>query len=444
MSGVEARDVVEAAVRRELFGPPDEEAPIGNPVDCSGPSLTFQTKDEINGQFHDRDTLEEVLTRSDPLRRYGVGVLYSGGTLAGGLASKGDDSAVIPGLAENEENPEEPPTEVRGPRRQDQPDPDDFDLSDANRRKPSAMAISFKVRVPAGAELKIRVTGAYYDPVKITAPDTPPLNWWVRRPFVLDAVASAEVLRRERKCSPLTTTLVVVEPKIEPRIKPSISIFSRAVPGEADPELRLVTLAVVNDAVGTGSGSAFFQVAFSATASEGLRIEPYPDVEQPGSDPEEESIALLYRHRRTFAIGHGCAATWEDSVGEDGTPTVPFVKADALPAYEVTSLTPDVYEEHSDGTRTSVSVSMEELADATAAGDAQVEKVLALYAQWISDRTASIGDLPGRYQKAAREHVKKCTEALEYVNSTWPHHGGLSWPHLRGCGRGGSWWCRSR
>jgi hypothetical protein len=32
----------------------------------------------------------------------------------------------------------------------------------------------------------------------------------------------------------------------------------------------------------------------------------------------------------------------------------------------------------------------------------------------------------------------------EYVNSTWPHHGGLSWPHLRGCGRGGSWLCRSR
>src|SRR5699024_6098208 len=156
---------------------------------------------------------------------------------------------VIPGLAENEVNPEEPPTEVRGPRRQDQPDSDDFDLSDANRRKPSAMAISFKVRVVEGAALKIRLVGAYYDPVRITATDTPPLNWWLRRPFVLDAVASAEVLGRERKRSPLTTTPVVVEPKIEPRIKPSVSIFSRAVPGEADPELRLVTLAVVDDAV---------------------------------------------------------------------------------------------------------------------------------------------------------------------------------------------------
>src|SRR5699024_5345338 len=97
--------------------------------DCSRQSLVFQTKDETNGQFHDRETLEEVLTRSDPLRRYGVGVLYSGGTPTGSLASEGDDSAVIPGLAENDENPEVPPTEVREARRPDQPDSDDFDLS---------------------------------------------------------------------------------------------------------------------------------------------------------------------------------------------------------------------------------------------------------------------------------------------------------------------------
>ena len=147
MSGVEARDVVETAVRRELFGPPDGEAPIGKPVDCSGPSLTFQTKDESNGQFHDRDTLEEVLTRSDPLRRYAVGVLYSGGTPTGGLAAEGDDSAVIPGLAENEGNPEEPPTEVRGPRRQDQPDSDDFDLSDANR---AALEVPYQINQSYG------------------------------------------------------------------------------------------------------------------------------------------------------------------------------------------------------------------------------------------------------------------------------------------------------
>src|SRR4051794_13632736 len=104
MTGVEARAIVEAAVRRELFGPPPGEKPFGTPIDCSGPSVTFPTKDETNGQFHDRDTLEEVLTRSDPFRRYGVGVLYSGGTPSGG---SNDDPVVIPGLPENEDNPDQ-------------------------------------------------------------------------------------------------------------------------------------------------------------------------------------------------------------------------------------------------------------------------------------------------------------------------------------------------
>lgn len=419
MTGTEARDIVEAAVRRELFGPPDGEVPIGNPINCSGPSLTFQTKDDAKGQFHDRDTLEEVLTRSDPLRRYGVGVLASGGTSTGGQASQGDDFVVIPGLGSNMENPEAPTTEVRGSRRQDQPDSDDFDLSDANRRKPSAMAISFKVRVARGSELKIRVTGAYYDPIKITAPDTPKLNWWVRRPFILESIASADVLRKEKKRSLLNATPIVVEPRVEPRITPRVLIYSRAVPGETDADFRLVTLAVVNDLAGTGAGDTFFQVAFSAEAAKGLKIEPYPDVEQPDGDDEEESIALLYRHRRTFAIGHGCAATWKDMTGEDAAPTVSCVEAEALPAYEVTSLTPDVYEEHADGTRTPVSVSMEELAKNTATGDTQVDKVIELYAQWIDDRAASIDDLPVRYQGAARRHVMKCTEALERMQEGW-------------------------
>ncbi|MFL1592771.1 helicase-related protein [Rhodococcus ruber] len=427
MSGVEAREVVEAAVRRELFGPAPGEAPSGMPLDCSGPSWTFQTKDEAIGQFHDSVTSEEVLTRSDPLRRYGVGVLYSGGMLYGGGTTgevpevEVDESGIIAGLPENEENPDHTPTVVKGAIRQDEADSDDFDLSDANRRKPSAMAVSFKLRVPAGGgALNLRITGAYYDPVKITVPDTPPLVWWVRRPFTLDGAVTSELVRRNKKRTGISTTPVVEEPKLPPRIKPTVSVFSRLVPSEPDPDLRLVTVSVVNNAVGTGPGSAFFQVGFTVTAAGGLGIEPYPDVEQPDSDHEEESIALLYRHQRTFAIGHGCAAKWDDTPGgDDHTPMVSSVSADALPMYEVTSLTPDVYEEHGDGGRTAVSVSMKELADASATGNVQVEKVLALYEQWIDDRAASIPDLPTRYQSAAKRHVRLCRDVLARMQEGW-------------------------
>ena len=118
-------------------------------------------------------------------------------------------------------------------------------------------------------------------------------------------------------------------------------------------------------------------MGFTADAEGHLRIEPYPDLEQPDSDDEEQSIALLYRGQRTFAIGHGCAADWSVVLGADEViPRVHSVNADALPAYEVTSLTPDIYEEQADGSRTSVSVSMEELSRSSDEGRTQVEKVL--------------------------------------------------------------------
>lgn len=238
MSGVDAREVVQAGVRRELFGPLPGEPPVGTPIDCSGHSLTFDTKDATDGQFHDRDTLEEVLTRSDPLRRYGVGVLHSGGTPTRTVISGHDESVDIPGLAVNEEIPDQEPNEVRGRPRQDQADSDDFDLSDTNRRKQSAMALSFKVRVRDGGSLKVRVRGAYYDKIHVIAPDMQK-EWWVRRPFVLDATASGDVLRRERKRSQLVTTPVVEGAKLPPRIQPSVSIFCRTVPGEPNADLRL-------------------------------------------------------------------------------------------------------------------------------------------------------------------------------------------------------------
>ena len=274
MTGVDARATVEAAVRRELFGPAHGETPIGNPVDCSSLVLTFATKEESEGQFHDRDTVEEVLTRSDPLRRYGVGVLYSGGAPTAGQA---EELLVIPGVATSDENPDQPPPEKKVRGRQDEVDSDDFDLSDANRRKPSAMAISFKVRVPEGGSLKLLVTGAYYDAIGVTVPDRPPLKWWVRRPFTLEGEVQSSVLLMEKKRSTVSMTPVIAQPKIAPRIQPSVTAFTRSVPNETDPDLRLITLALVNNVAGTGPSSAFFQMGLTAHAQRGLRIEPYPE-----------------------------------------------------------------------------------------------------------------------------------------------------------------------
>ncbi|MFN3002988.1 helicase-related protein [Mycolicibacterium wolinskyi] len=426
MSGLEARGIIEAELRRELFGPLGEE-PIGKPLDCASGTITFATAEESRGQFHDATTKQEILTIGTPLSRYGIGVLYSGGarggtTLEAPTTTDGGDVDLtgVPGLATSEDDPAGPPVEIKGSLRHDEADSDDFDLADANSFKPSAMAMSFQCRVAGVGSLRIRVTGAHYERLIVHIPGvSKPVDWWRRRPFTLVGTVPGNMLRDETNRLKVVPTVHEGDP---PGITPTTRVFSRPVPGVDNPELRLVTVAVVNNVVGTGPRSALFQMGFTV-AAEGLVIEPYPEVELPDRDDEEQSIDLLYRNKRTYAIGHGCAAEWD---GGAGSP-VPFVKAVALPAYEVVSLTPNIYrtDDHgnylldAEGQRQAITVSMKELANGTDEGKQQVENVLRLYSEWIAARTSEIDDLPERFRPAATRHMELARDALKRMQEGW-------------------------
>jgi hypothetical protein len=435
MSGVEARAIVEAAVRRELFGPASEEPPRGTPLDCSQGTLRFSSAEASRGVFHDAATKQEILTQGDPLRRYGIGVLYSGGTRSSSVVTTPDraadpegadsDFAWVIGLPTSEDSLDGNPVEVAEPaereerpqpgqssRRYDEADSDDFDLTDANSFKPSAMAVSFKCRIPRDGALDITVRGAYYDKLRVQAEGfRNDRTWWVRRPFELTGGLPGQVLLEQT--GRLKDVRTSAEPG-SPRVAPTTHVFSRRVHGEDDPDLRLVTVAVVNNSQGTGPGSALFQMGFTVTPRAGLRIEPYPAADRAGLDEEEQSIELLYRKRQTFAIGHGCAAEWDAADAAAG-----WVRAEPLPAYEVSSLTPDIYVTGAGGNRERLTVSMKALADGTPEGQQQVEAVLAGYGDWIAEQESAIPDLLPRFRDAAQRHLDLCGEALDRMRAGW-------------------------
>lgn len=426
MTGIEARAIVEAGLRRELFGPLGDEEAKGKPIDCSTGSVHFETAEESRGQFHDGSSLQEILTSGTPLTRYGVGVLYSGAAVGGTAIGEppGDedvDLTGVPGVAQSEDNPQGPPVEIKGTLRYDEADSDDFDLTDANTFKPSAMAISFQCRVPVGSSFNVSVTGAHYERLNAHIPGVAkPVDWWRRRPFTLDGSVPGAVLLNEVH----RLKVVPVTPEGDaPGSAPTTQVFSRPVPGSDDPELRLVTVAVVNQVMGLGPGSALFQMGFTVTARDGLGIEPYPEAELPNRDDEEQSIDLLYRNKRTYAIGHGCAADWEDTAKT----TAAWVQAVALPAYEVVSLTPNIYLTNPDGSylldgdgnRRPVTVSMHALADGSSEGRDQVQTVLRLYGEWIAAREAEISTLIPRFQPAASRHMRLARQALERMHVGW-------------------------
>lgn len=424
MTGVQARKIIEDAVRRELFGPQPGETPIGVPLDCSTGTVHLESLEASRGQFYDATTLQEILTQADPLHRYGIGVLYPGSLQqahsrlsASCDGAEGDvDVTWVPGLGESEENPDALPVEVPGILHQDVADADDFDLTDANRFKPSAMAISFKIRIGTGGSLDLNVTGAYYDRISVHVPGrTKPWTWWLRRPFELTGSVPGAVLV-DSSTNRLWEVPMFPTGEEPLRVTPAVQVFSRPVPGEPDPELRLVTVAVLNRTAGSGPASALFQMGLIAQAAADLTIEAYPEIELPGRGEEEQSIDLLYRNKRTFAIGHGCAADWE---GSEESEAARWVRADPLPAYEVVSLTPDIYVNDESGKRVPVSVSMAELAYGSEVGRSQVETILTLYGDWISSQEAEIPSLLPRFQDAARRHVSLCREALARMRTGW-------------------------
>lgn len=203
MSGTEARAIIEAEVRRELFGPVDGEEPRGRPIDCSSGVIRFSTVDESRGQFHDQITKEEILTIGSPLTRYGIGVLHGGGsTGTGGSAESSSleemDLMGVPGVPSGDYDPPGPPAELEGCLRHDEADSDDFDLTDANSFKPSAMALSFQCHIPPEGSLVVHVTGAYYDKLSVHIPGlVRPVDWWLRRPFTVTGSVRGGALSAE-------------------------------------------------------------------------------------------------------------------------------------------------------------------------------------------------------------------------------------------------------
>lgn len=403
------REVIENSVRRELEGPLLGDVPRGKPLDTSG-IISFSDSASARGPWHDALSLEEILTESDPLRRYGVGILFPN-SLKTANAEGGDVNLVgVPGLPSDASIVDAPVEAAESIPIADDADADDFDLSDAYSYLPSSMAISFCVSDKELAPLTLRASGAKYERLSVQVADRQRF-WWVRRPFTFEASVDL------KKVDGLQAPALFDAPSTDGvDVSAAFRVYCRKISTGVATGSRIVTVALVNRSLGSGPAKAMFQCNFEVAAGSGVRFRPYPRPLPPDTDHDEEaSLALLYRKRRTYAVGHGCAADWDN--GSDAAPSV--LKAWTLPSHEVPSMTPDVSVIGEDGVRRKLTVSMYLLALGDARGSQQVHDILLAYESWLQDRIEEAKSLPDEHQRAASSHILKCKEALARMKSGW-------------------------
>jgi len=184
--------------------------------------------------------------------------------------------------------------------------------------------------------------------------------------------------------------------------------------GEDGRSRRLLTVALINCHEST-TGQAdnkkcFFQVELRLRAADqSAPFLEYPDKEGESLDKEEESLQLLYRHRKTYAVGHGCAADWNE-VDED---RADMIQSDIIPSYEIKPIVPTSFPD--------LDLKMYDLS--TLGDEVAIDPVLNSlcdkYEEWIEQQQATVNspDFPQEFQKAALRHLDKCRECLRRMRS---------------------------
>ena len=206
--------------------------------------------------------------------------------------------------------------------------------------------------------------------------------------------------------------MIVEKPVLEEDGNPALvlHVVSRPHPQSRQPgETRLITFTLVNRRLrenkAPDNSDCFFQCDFSVRDADGkIPFLAYPERPHDPEDPEELSLQLLYLHRQTFAIGHGCAPEWS----EPSNGRTACIRTEVLPTYDLKPVLPTQVE--------GLDLRMNELAsNEPDVASALCGRLADEYEDWISEREQEIderSDLSPALKVTAQTHMDNCRECL--------------------------------
>lgn len=143
----------------------------------------------------------------------------------------------------------------------------------------------------------------------------------------------------------------------------------------------------------------YFQVGFSLHSRDAFA--PLPESEKLNyNDNDYLSNRMMYRNVKGYAIGHGCAVSWDDQKAPDITE----IKTAIFPMYEIKPIVPRII----DG----VSLEMYRLSDYGTRDDiiTELRYLCQLYESWIRSLNEKLPEIDDN--DTAKRHILACSECL--------------------------------
>ncbi len=379
------RDNILSFIRKELIGP--------DPV-----------------KPHIQENGEEILLNEPPRLRYGAAVLFPRtATFEKADSTSFEEEKVLEGLEEEniDTDPPERTTESKAPA--DVAEDFEEEIGLANSFLPSAMGFSCFSKIPKEG-FNVTVNVAIYESKDYTyqkdEEHTVTRKAYYRIPLDQEFILKPEEipLQSEKAFDKILTD------KNEKPINLRLNVRNRTHGVNSGSGIHLLTFTLINQNSGGAENirneDCFFQVSFSVGASEKC-FSPYKVVASKTDKEDEKSNHLLFRKKKTFAVGHGCSPKWDDSETEFANSII----TEAIPSYEIKPIVPRELE--------SVPLKMFDLSDLSSKDVTEnLVKLNSTYEGWIIEQEEiAKKELNEEYQEAARTHIQNCRSCLARMKS---------------------------
>jgi Helicase conserved C-terminal domain len=372
------------ALRRELVGPP------------------WSVNKAKNATLDNRvEQTNEVLQES-PVQRYSAGVLFpSSQPILEIEDTDTQDAGLVADIGETEPEivaeEEVPDSDQKG--RGDDAISDAYDetVRLANEFFPAAIGLSFIADVPDDG-LVIRPRAAVYTSHAPADPGAK-LREWRRSVLNIKPVElqipkdSGDAFRSFELAQHL-------------RVR---AIYHRRHDGSYLITISMLNTRMADEGRRPSGADCFFQAEFSVTAPDNSYVfKEYRSAVRSLTDMEEAALELLYRNRKAYAVGHGCAADW----GHESERRTNRVATSTVPAFRVAPVQP----REGDGDEFSMFFM------SGAGGNVERQRVPEVlqhfgedYKAWIEARETEVNALPKRVRRAARNNLEYCRRCLSRV-----------------------------
>lgn len=358
------RDQIIEFVEREFIGP--------DPIDWDG----YRQK---NG--------EEILVTDPPRTRYIAGILYPRETRDMDV-DESEVDPLPPELQEEEDQHAVPPKNMRGDKSEYLENAEEL-INRSNAYRQSAISVTaavqpddvIRVNVSAGIYFMQTVTDPVTEKQQTTYPRTA-IVWDNNEQPVQLPTAENSIVKL-----PINTTGLQFD--ITYRYATDLcTVYTFTLENAKEKKSESIK-----------DDECFFQTKFRIFSEKGFT--PLPDGQRITKDEDYLSNQLLYRNVRNYAIGHGCAADWDDSE------TVTWISSAIFPKYDIKPIVPNKIE----------GVSLEMLKLSPHGNFAEVIAELRLmcrkYREWINELRTIKKRLSSDYEITANRHIENCERCLE-------------------------------